>query len=148
MKMGVDALRALYKRTTIFFCNKEEAMRILKTPETDLKTLMKMLADLGPKIVVITDGIKGAYAFDGTDTWFMPVYPQDPYERTGAGDAFASSVTAALALGLPLYEALRWGPANSAGVIQKIGAQEGLQTRKELEKMLERAPADYHPIKV
>ena len=148
MKMGIEALKDIYARTEIFYCNIEEAKRILKTEESDVKNLMKMLAALGPKHVVVTDGIKGAYAFDGTDNWFMPIYPHTPFERTGAGDAFESTVTAALALGKPLSEALTWGPINSMSVVQKIGAQEGLLPRAQLEEFLKNAPADYQPKKI
>lgn len=73
---------------------------------------------LGPKIVVITDGPKGAYPFKQKEIWFMPPYPdpKPPFERTGAGDAFASTFTAALALGMSIPQALSWGPINSMSV--------------------------------
>ncbi len=148
MNFGTDALVDIYSRTDIFFCNVEESQRILKTEEKDIKKLMSMLHELGPKTVFVTDGIKGAYASDGTDAWFMPVYPQEPFERTGAGDAFASTVTVALALGKTMEEALMWGPINSAAVVQKIGAQEGLLTQEALLAKLKDAPADYKPSKI
>ena len=127
----------------MFFCNVEEAKTILNTEERNVKVLMEIIAKLGPKKVIVTDGIKGAYAYDGAESWFMPIYPHEPYERTGAGDAFASTVISALALGKPLEEALTWGPVNSMSVVQKIGAQEGLLTREKLEEYLKNAPEDY-----
>lgn len=145
MQFGTEALKDIYKHSTIFFCNVEEAQRILKSQEKDVKVLMANLFALGPKHVVVTDGIKGAYAFDGRDNWFMPIYPHEPYERTGAGDAFASTVTVALSLGKPLSEALMWGPINSMSVVQKVGAQAGLLTRAGLEDYLKKAPIDYKP---
>lgn len=145
MKMGTDALKDIYAHTSIFFCNVEEAQRILKTEEKEIKALAQGLHALGPKVVFITDGIKGAYASDGTQLWFMPVYPQEPFERTGAGDAFASTVTSALLLGKTLDEALMWGPINSMSVVQQVGAQKGLLTREALEDYLKKAPADYQP---
>lgn len=144
MKLGKEKLADIYQSSELFFCNVEEAQRILGTQEADKKTLMGMLAALGPKIVVMTDGINGAYARDMDGTcYFMPVYPHDPYERTGAGDAFASTVMSALALGKDLKTALTWGPINSMSVVQKIGAQAGLLPRKELEDYLSKAPEDY-----
>jgi ribokinase len=148
MKFGTDALKDIYEQTEIFFCNVEEARRILKNEEKDIKKLLSGIASLGPKIIFITDGMKGAYAYDGVNAWFMPVYPQDPYERTGAGDAFASAVSSALALGKSMEEALMWGPINSAGVVQKIGAQEGLLTQDQLLTYLKKAPTDYKPTKI
>ena len=73
----------------------------------------------------------------------MPIYPHTPFERTGAGDAFASTIVSALALGKNLLEALPWGPINSMSVVQEIGAQKGLLTLEKLEEYLKNAPADY-----
>lgn len=147
IKLGTDHLSRIYKRSEIFFCNKEEAQRILGSQEEDDKKLMAAIRALGPKIAVVTDGPKGAYAQDAEGSWFMRAYPdpKPPYERTGAGDAFSSTVTAALALGLPLAEALRWGPVNSMSVVQDVGAQAGLLSRDKLEDLLKRAPEDYVP---
>ncbi|MBA3789507.1 carbohydrate kinase family protein [Patescibacteria group bacterium] len=146
MKMGTDALKEIYAHCEILFCNKEEAERILKLPaDQDIKLLLAGLRTLGPTTVIITDGTHGAYSYDGTQMLFVPMYPdtREPFERTGAGDAFASSVTAALALGRPIHEALLWGPINSMSVVQEIGAQKGLLTREALEKFLHDAPESY-----
>ncbi len=150
---GINQLERIYERTGVFFCNVEEAQKILgqtKAGDQDIKTLLKKIAELGPKIVVITAGPEGAYAYDGKETWFIPRYPDPkaPYERTGAGDAFASTFTVALALGEPVERALAWGPINSMSVVQKIGAQAGLLTRPQLEDLLTNAPADYQPRKI
>ncbi len=146
MNMGVEAMKGLYERSELFVVNVQEAERILKLEAgQDIKILLAGLRALGPKIIAITDGTKGAYAYDGNEMLFVPMYPdQDPpFERTGAGDAFASTVSAALAIGKPLHEALLWGPINSMSVVQKVGAREGLLTREQLEKYLADAPASY-----
>lgn len=150
MKMGKEKLAGIYKRTEVFFCNKEEAQRILGTQEDDIKILLREVAGLGPKIVAITDGVKGAYAFDGKEMYSMRLYPdpKPPISRTGAGDAFSSTFTAALALGKDIKEALRWGPVNSMSVVQGVGAQAGLLTREKLEEYLAKAPEDYYPINI
>ena len=151
IKLGVEKLKKLYERAEIFFCNKGEAQLILNEPtETDTKKLLMKLRDRGPKIAVITDGPKGASLFDGSKYLRMPMYPdpKPPYERTGAGDAFASTFTSALALGLSIEEALSWGPVNAMAVVQEIGAQKGLLPRRQLEKFLAEAPTQYHPEKI
>ena len=101
--------------------------------------------DLGPKTAIITDGRNGAFAYDGTQMWYMPMYPDPapPIDRTGAGDSFSSTVTSMLALGMTLPEALARGPISSMSVVQYIGAQEGLVTKDKLEKYLADAPDDY-----
>jgi ribokinase len=151
MKLGKDKLKRLYEHAELFFCNVEEAQRILETKETDLPTLLKMMQDLGPKMPVITDGPNGAYVLDENgDTWHQPMYPDPapPVDRTGAGDSFASTFTSALILGMKPEEALGWGPINSMSVVQHIGAQEGLLTREKLEEYLANAHEGYKATKV
>lgn len=173
MNVGYEKLLGFYKNAHVFFCNVEEAKRILKntTAETSsapdaadgIKELLRGIHALGPKIVVITDGPRGAYAFSnesknadgssshtGGEFWFMPPYPdpKPPVERTGAGDAFASTFTVALALGKTVPEALAWGPINSMSVVQDIGAQRGLLSRGALEEYLKNAPESYKPRKI
>lgn len=138
IKLGKEKLSRLYKRADIFFCNVEEAGVILGLETLGISELLRRMHELGPKIVVITDGPNGAYAYDGENIWFVPVYPDGliPKERTGAGDSFAATVTSALFLGKDLPTALLWGAVNSASVVQEVGAQKGLLSRDVIEERL------------
>ncbi len=151
IKLGADRLREIYQKTEIVFCNKDEAEKITSMPAgSDIKKLLEQLRALGPNIAVITDGAQGAYALHEGIAWHMPAYPdpKPPYERTGAGDAFASTLVSALALGKPFAEALRWAPANAMAVVQQVGARAGLLTQEKLQEYLTAAPADYAPRKI
>lgn len=146
IKLGKEELKDLYEVTEIFFCNKEEAQQILETDEQHVPTLIAGLRALGPKLPVITDGPFGAYVTDANgQSWHMPMYPDpsDPIDRTGAGDAFASTFTTAIALGKTPDEALSWGPINSMSVVQYVGAQAGLLSREALEELLQNRPEEY-----
>jgi sugar/nucleoside kinase (ribokinase family) len=148
MKMGVEKLNHIYSRANAICVNVEEAQHILGESSRDLKVLLKKMSDLGPKTVLITDGFEGAYAYEknmdgGEKFLYIPIYPHSPFERTGAGDAFFSTVVTCLSLGKTIEEAITWGPVNSMSVVQKIGAQEGLLTREKLEEYLKNAPEDY-----
>lgn len=146
INLGAEKLKAVYEQTEIFFCNKEEAQEILGTDTQDMPTLIRQFKKIGPKLPVITDGPNGAYVVDADDqAWHMPMYPDPapPVDRTGAGDSFSSTFTAAIALGKTPAEALAWGPINSMSVVQKIGAQAGLLSRNELESYLTKAPGEY-----
>ena len=147
IRLGYEALKDLYAVTDIFFCNKEEAQSILKDKTSDIPALLRAMRELGPRIPVITDGPRGAFALDGDAVWHMPMYPDPlpPADRTGAGDSFSSTFTAAIALGMPVKDALAWGPINSMSVVQHIGAQKGLLTREKLQEYLKTAPAEYVP---
>lgn len=136
IKMGVKTLERLYRRADILFVNKEEARRILGTADiSEVQTLAEKLHALGPKTVVITDGRNGADALHEGVLLHVPMFPdpKPPVERTGAGDAFASTTTAYLMNGLPIQEAMKRGTINSAYVVQEVGAQKGLLTKSELE---------------
>ena len=145
MQLGYERLQTLYKKTNLFVCNKQEAQRILATDETDCRELIRMLRERGPEIVSVTDGPNGAYAFDGDTLLFVPQYPDSapPKERTGAGDAYTSTLAAFLAKGYTLRESLERAPINAMSVVQHIGAQKGLLSAAELEIYLERAPKEY-----
>ncbi len=145
IKMGKERLAKLYAATEVFASNKEEAQLILGVGETDMKTLLENMRALGPRTVLITDGVNGAFVFDGAQMLKVPMYPDPspPANRTGAGDAMTSTFVVALALGKSLSEALLWGPVNSMAVVQEIGAQKGLLTRDALKKYLADAPPSY-----
>jgi ribokinase len=143
MKLGIEGLRGMYERADFLCLNKEEAERILKLPPTDPKILLQDLAALGPKIVVVTDGFDGAYAFHHGAMFFIPVYPHTPFERTGAGDSFASTIVSALALGKTFEEALIWAPINAMSVVQYVGAQRGLLSQTQILAFLTKAPPEY-----
>ncbi|HKU18534.1 MAG TPA: carbohydrate kinase family protein [Candidatus Saccharimonadales bacterium] len=147
MEAGAKRLARLYKRSSVLVLNREEAVTVGGGNHADINDLFDHLHALGPQVVVITDGPAGAYASDGTKRLKMPLYPdpKPPYDRTGAGDAFASTFVAAAMKGLSLEDALRWAPINSMSVCQKVGAQAGLLSEKELLAYLHKAPAHYKP---
>ncbi len=149
MAAGTERLAKLYEHTEILILNREEAVTVGHGNHADVHDLIKRLHALGPKIVVVTDGPHGAYASDGVNSYKMPLYPDPapPVDRTGAGDAFASTFVAALMKGMSIEDALLWGPINSMSVVQKVGAQAGLLTERELHTFLHHAPAHYKPIR-
>ena len=147
MKLGIEKMSEFYKRSDVFIVNVEESQLILNNETENIEELLHAVYKLGPKIVLITDGPNGAYMFDGTTTYFMPIYPdvKPPYERTGCGDAFASTYVSALILGKSPLEALAWAPINSMSVVEYVGAQRGLLSRTALEDLLAQAPMSYKP---
>jgi ribokinase len=144
-KWGVERLAALYRRTHIIVLNREEAVDITGESYDSIRGLAHALHNLGPQKVVITDGPNGSYASYDFKLVTIPNYPDPapPVDRTGAGDAFASTIVAALALGESMDTALTWAPINSASVVQKLGAQAGLLHREEVDQLLDDAPEWY-----
>ncbi|MDB5185879.1 MAG: putative Ribokinase [Candidatus Saccharibacteria bacterium] len=145
--VGAERLQRLYHRTEVLVLNREEAVEVTGGNYDDIHDLFNRLHGLGARIICITDGPAGAYASDGENRFKMPPYPDPapPFERTGAGDAFASTFVAAIMKGSNIEGALQWAPINSMNVVQHTGAQEGLLTEKQLGELLKNAPEWYKP---
>ncbi|HUA13430.1 MAG TPA: carbohydrate kinase family protein [Candidatus Sulfotelmatobacter sp.] len=150
IEAGTERLKRVYSRSEVLIVNREEAAEVGGGNHDDINDLFDKLHALGPKTVVITDGPKGAFASNGQERLSMPVYPDPgpPVERTGAGDAFASTFVAALIKGNNIEGALQWGPINSMSVVQKVGAQAGLLSEEQLEQYLKQAPDWYKVSKI
>lgn len=145
-KWGAQKLKRIYARAEIVVMNREEAVDVTGKSYDDLAALAQALHDLGPKYVVITDGSHGSYASHAGRMVSIPNYPDPapPLDRTGAGDAFASTIVAAMALGHSFEDALLWAPINSMSVVQKLGAQAGLLGQRAIKKFQAEAPKKYH----
>lgn len=142
---GTEKLAGVYKHSYITIMNREEAADVTGKALDSIHQLAAGLHALGPKIAVITDGPKGSYASYDGKVVTIPNYPDPapPLDRTGAGDAFASTIVSALALGESMETALTWAPINSMNVVQKLGAQAGLIDRAAIQSFIAAAPADY-----
>ena len=136
LRRGLDSLKPVIARSTIFILNKEEAQTLLGQGALPIPALLDALSALGPDIAVITDGPNGSFTRDGGQTWQLGTFPGPETERTGAGDAYATGFTLACMNNQPLPEAMRWGTANAWSVIKQIGPQAGLITTNELKHAL------------
>jgi ribokinase len=66
----------------------------------------------------------------------IPAFRAEPVDTTGAGDAFCAAFAVALAEGADDAEAVRWGCAAGAHMVEHEGVIPGLPTRAELEERL------------
>ena len=100
---------------------------------------------LGPKIVVVTDGPKGANVMDDSGGWRVPMYPDPapPVSRTGAGDATAATTVAYIIKGLSPKDALMRGVINAAAGVQAAHVQLGTLTESGIEEWYSKRPADF-----
>jgi len=159
---GVKEWKPLLKHTEVLFLNKEEASQFTSVPYAlagnkqddtekrecydcflppyadDCSAPLKAMVKAGAKIAVVTDGRNGAQAFDGENWYFCPVFSRKRVDTLGAGDAYASGFTSALIQGLALKTALLYGTINAGGVVNEPGAQNGLMTKKAIEKTLKK----------
>ncbi len=136
---GVKKYPRLLSLTDVLVVNLEEAKKILQIDEgrkVDVKHLLSHLKDLGPSSVVITDGKNGSFALTAERFFKMGIFPSKLVQMTGAGDAFGAGLLAGLIHKESIEEAMRWGTANSAAVIEQVGAQTGLLEFTQLQEKL------------
>lgn len=118
----------------ILFVNKDEAMEIVSAcGEIAVKELLeneeyllRMLNRLGSKIVALTDGIRGAWIYDGKKMLHGDAVRQKAVDSTGAGDAFTSGFFASYVKNHEMETCLKWGIANSSNSVKEYGGQKGL----------------------
>lgn len=124
LNLGRHKLAKLIKQAYVFDVNKEEAEKL--TGQKEIKAMFKDLNKMSPGYNLVTDGGNGAYLSDGMVIYQAKALPAKVANTTGAGDAFGSAFTAGLILKNDWDYAMRLAILNSNGVIQKMGAKNGL----------------------
>ncbi len=127
---GMKFLKPILNACTILVLNKEEAQAMTGKRDYTKKILEKLQEHV--PVVVITDGPRGALAYNGIE--HFSILPKDVpiTDTTGAGDSFASAFLAALIDGQDIPTALKWGAAEANSVIQYFGATNILLNRKQI----------------
>ena len=112
----------------------------------DLKEMFKKLKVSDYQVIVITDGGRGAYAYEGNRYYYCPCFDGPVVSTLGAGDAFASTFCAALnKYDLDIAKSLMAASINSGGVVSAFGATQGLLTFDEINEKIAQNP-DYKTI--
>jgi ribokinase len=96
----------------------------------------KEVLNMGPQIVVITDGENGVYVANKNEILFHPSIKTTVVDTLGAGDAFGSCFVASLLNKEKIENALRNGITNASSVISKMGAKPGILKNEELSKKI------------
>ena len=143
-KEGLKKLSTFVDDCDLLVLNREEAIALTGGKTSTINHLLCILQSHA-KRVVITDGSKGAYAYDGKDKYTLIPSPTRVVETTGAGDAFAAGTFAGLLKTNNLKTALQWGYAEASSVLRAVGAKNNLLTMRELKKSLSKRTA---PIRV
>lgn len=158
IKQGFGYMKQILEVADVVVMNKEEATMctdIKVRPDTktehfsnqlihpDVKLMLQTLKNKHYQIVVITDGGNGAYAHDGKNYYYCPVFPSTVISTLGAGDAFASTFFASLReTEFDIGKSLMYASIESSSVVSKFGATEGLINFDEIKNILKSAP-DY-----
>jgi sugar/nucleoside kinase (ribokinase family) len=137
LEKGYYELEAYLDVTDILILNHDEAKQLIfsKVKNPKIRTMEEILSELyemNHKLVVVTDGEKGSYVYDGKKVYFEPSSGGKPVETTGAGDAYGSTFTAGQILGMSIKDSMKMAATNAGSVVRNIGAWQGLMTIDEL----------------
>ena len=131
-KLSAGLLETLYAITP----NETEAEAISGIRITDERTAeeaARKIASMGVCNVIITLGAKGALVFDGAHCEIVPAYKRQAVDTTAAGDVFNGALVVALSEGRTLPEAVRFACKASAISVTRVGAQNSVPYRTEVD---------------
>ena len=156
IRKGFEYVKKIIDNTNVLVMNKEEASMTTEIdvrPDTrtekfskelihpDIKDMLKGLKFNSQQVVVITDGKRGVYAYDGEKYYFCPEFPAEVVSTLGAGDAFSSTFCASLErTNYDVGKSLMYGSVNAGSIVSHFGASEGFLTFEEIEKRLRENP--------
>ena len=142
VEAGTTRLARLYERAEVLVCSRAAAQAIANTPGADVGQTLEALRKLGPRTVVVFDEAGGGVADDQVQRLCVEGFSEavPALDDTGAGDAFAATIVAAIVQGVSLKESLRWAALNAAEVARQFGTQSGLLRRSDLVARLEATP--------
>ena len=137
LRAGFKALRKYLPHVEVLILNKDEAIELCLSAKKkgQVIKMLKIIHQWGPKKVVITDGEKGAYVYDGKKVYFDQPHHKKPKDTTGAGDCFGSTfITGLIKTKGNIKTAMRLAMINTSSLVFTPGAQEGLLNWRQLNK--------------
>lgn len=124
---GLHALKRLLKNTDILFMNGEGCQ--IAFGDDSLASARRALT-LGPRIVAITRGAKGAIIVDHTSSFQVDALHEPVVDTTGAGDCFIGAFLAHYIDGHDLWSISRYAAAAASYAIGSVGSRTSLPTHE------------------
>ncbi|MEE4195607.1 MAG: carbohydrate kinase family protein [Anaerolineae bacterium] len=106
------------------------------TGEQELESAGRKALELGPSIVVQTEGSDGSYTFTKQAYFHQPAMLVDAVDTTGAGDIFHGAYLYALQHRWNLQDSARFATAASALSCFQVGGRNSIPSLKEIETFL------------
>ena len=99
------------------------------------RVLNSKLSKLESSVIVMTDGKRGAWAYNKGKIFHAEGLTVSAVDSTGAGDSFCSGFLSAYLKKKKISECLKWGIANSSNEVQYYGSIDGLLTEEKILKL-------------
>ncbi|MHB1318603.1 MAG: carbohydrate kinase family protein [Anaerolineae bacterium] len=120
------AMRALVAASDVLICGSGFGPDL--TGLTDLWEVGRAILDLGPSIVVQTEGKDGAYSVSREEEFHTPSYAVEVVDTTGCGDVFHGAYIVAQLRGWDVRQSVQFSSAVSAIKATRLGGRAGIPT--------------------
>lgn len=122
-----DQIRELLEHVDILIVNGHEFAELVKAPYEDIhfkENVVKWyIPFLKEKIIIVTEGSKGSYVYQGNEIFHQPaVKPAHIVDTTGAGDAYTAAFIARYLKTFDIESSMRSGAHYASHILTKIGA--------------------------
>lgn len=134
---------ALLAKIDLLTPNSTEATQLSGVTVTDFDSARRAAAVLhrkGARQVIITLGIAGALLSTPAEQQRIPLFPAQPRDTTGAGDAFNGALAARLASGDDLPQSARFAAAFASLCVERAGAADSMPSYAEALARLQAHP--------
>jgi len=127
MDIALDDLEKVIAKVDVLLINDSEARQL--SGEYSLVKAAAVIAQMGPKYLIIKKGEHGALLFHGSEVFFAPALPlEEVFDPTGAGDTFAGGFVGHLAKTKDISfnnmkTAIIVGSAMASFCVEKFGTQ-------------------------
>jgi len=125
----------LFRYIDLFIPNETELSTFSGLPVENAESAEKAAKAMQKKGVgklIVTMGSKGALICEGGQPVFVPAHKVKAVDTTAAGDTFCGALCVAISEGKSLKEAAEFACAASALTVQKMGAQNSIPFRKDI----------------
>jgi ribokinase len=104
--------------------------------DAEVEAAGKALLGMGPKMVILTLGPRGAWVAVEGYQGLVPGFAVDPVDSTAAGDVHCGALAVALVEGQSLLEAVGFANAAAALSVTKLGAQPSAPARTDIDALV------------
>jgi ribokinase len=130
-----DGMRRLVGKTDYLVCGSGFGHQL--TGETDSRRAGRAMLELGPRVVVQTEGKNGCYTTSRDQHFHTPAFEVDVIDTTGAGDVFHGAYLVGLAKRWELERTAAFASAVAALHCTVLGNRQGIPTMAEVEALME-----------
>ena len=130
-----DTIVSLVNETDYLICGSGFGHQL--TGETDLQRAGRAILELGPRVVVQTEGRNGCYTTSRDQQFHTPAFEVEVIDTTGAGDVFHGAYLVGLAKQWELQRTAAFASAVAALHCTVLGNRNGIPSMAEAEALIE-----------